>query len=127
LAERGRSYLDSRPPLPEGRERAGNGPPRTATVARHAMSVALGVAGRRLRKLVLRQEWFVVTRSAGIGSLLDQSSTVVDGFRPLATEPGEDFADPFLLEDGDKTYVFFERYDERARRASIGCAVVGGA
>jgi hypothetical protein len=126
LAERGRSYLESRPPLPERRERAENGPPRTATVARHAVSVALGVVGRRLRKLALRQEWFVATRSAGRASLVDQASAGVDGFRPLATEPGEDFADPFLLEDGGKTYVFFERYDERARRASIGCAVVGG-
>ena len=41
--------------------------PSTLTVARHAASVATGVAGRRLRKLAFRDEWFLATRLGNNG------------------------------------------------------------
>jgi hypothetical protein len=122
LHERGRSYLESRPRPDELQARNEQGPPSAATIARHVAAVSFGVVIRRLRKLAFREEWFVATRRTSGGSLIDENSAVVDEFRALATGASEHFADPFVFDHGGETYLFFERYDERLRRATIGYA-----
>jgi hypothetical protein len=84
--------------------------------------VSLGVVIRRVRKLAFREEWFVATRRTSGGSLIDENSAVVDEFRALVTGASEHFADPFVFDHGGYTYLFFERYDERLRRATIAYA-----
>jgi hypothetical protein len=127
VVERGRPYLDSCPSV--GKSDAGRepGPPAAAVVMKHAAGVALGVVGRRLRKLAWREEWFVAVRVADGGSLVDKPAADVDGFRVLPAGRGEQFADPFVFEDSGRAFLFFERYDERAQRASIACAALGPA
>jgi hypothetical protein len=101
-------YLDSRP-TSTGEAAPERQPPSAAVVARHVAAVALGVLGRRVRQLVLRKVWLVATRSR-IGP---------SGFVTLDPSTSEQFADPFLFEHGGHTHLFFERYDEHARKASI--------
>jgi hypothetical protein len=122
LSERGPSYLESRP-RPEGPgEHEGGGPPPTAVVVQHVAAVGIGVVARRLRKLAFKEEWFVAARLVRGGSLVDESSIELDGFRPFPAAPGEHFADPFVFEDRGEAYVFFERYDEATRKGGIAYA-----
>jgi hypothetical protein len=127
VVEHGRQYIDSRPRLGKSEYRRQSGPPEAAVVMKHATRVALGVIGRRLRKLVWREEWFVAVRVADGESLVDKPAADVDGFRLLPADRGEQFADPFLFEDSGCAFLFFERYDERTQRASIAYAVLGPA
>jgi hypothetical protein len=122
LYEHGPSYVSSRPraesPLPGVDQPS----PSTATVARHVAAVSLGVVGRRLRKLAFNEEWVVAARVARGGLLVEGSSSDLDGFRTVTAARGEHFADPFVFQDGGDTFMFFERFDERAGRASIAYA-----
>ena len=123
LCDRGQSYLESRPhPEGLGEHDDEDGPPPTAAVVRHVGAVGVGVVARRLRKLAFREEWIVAARLVSGDSLVDDASVELDGFRPFPAAPGEHFADPFAVEDGGETYVFFERYDEAARKAGIAYA-----
>ena len=118
-AERGRAYVESRP-LVESRDESRRAQtPGNALVAKHSAGVALGVIGRRLRKLVWHEEWFVAVRVSDDESLVDKPGVDVDGFHPIPAGRGEHFADPFVFEDSGRAFLFFERYDERAQRASI--------
>ena len=94
---------------------------------RHVAAVAVGVVARRLRKLVFREEWIVATRLVSDHALLDGEAREFDGFQPFPAAPGEHFADPFAVENGGETYLFFERYDEAARKAEIAYARLGSA
>src|SRR5438477_2180231 len=108
LAARGPSYLDSKPASTGEAESMGR-PPTVADVVRHVAVVAFGVVGRRIRKLMFRKVWLVATRPRGGRS----------NFVTLEAPASEQFADPFLIEDGGQTHLFFERYDDRARKGSI--------
>jgi CelD/BcsL family acetyltransferase involved in cellulose biosynthesis len=119
LYERGPSYVTSRPRAEATRSGVGEDSPSGVTVARHVASLSVGIVGRRLRKLAYNEQWFVAARVARAGSLVDRRPLDVDGFRPVTAARGEHYADPFVFEDGGDVYVFFERFDERARRASI--------
>ena len=120
--ERGPSYVCSRPRAEPSPARADPAPPSTTTIARHVAAVALGVIGRRLRKLAYNEEWIVAARVPHAGSLVDGSSSALDGFHAVAASRGEHFADPFVFQHDGDTFLFFERFDERARRASIAYA-----
>ena len=117
--DRGASYLQSRPRVEETPIRTERRTPSASTVARHAAKVSFGVVARRLRKITFREEWFVAIRTPGRHSLVDQEPESVDDFRPLGAPRGQHFADPFLFEEGGKTFLFFETYDEGINRASI--------
>jgi hypothetical protein len=127
VAERGHAYLNSCPPSERSEARPLAGAPGSPVVLKHAACVALGVIGRRLRKLFLREEWFVALRVTNGESLVDKPAAEVNGFRALPAGRGEHFADPFIFEDSGRAFLFFERYDERAQRASIAFAALGAA
>ncbi len=122
--DRGAAYLQSRPRADQPPIRTGQGTPSSSTVARHVTRVSFGVLGRRLRKVAFREEWFVATRAAGTRSLIGRDSNDIRGFRPLAARRGEHFADPFVFDEGGKTYLFFERFHERLNKASIAYAEI---
>jgi hypothetical protein len=122
LYQRGASWVTSRPRPDATQPTTERDPPSTGTVARHVASVSAGVVGRRLRKLAFREEWFVAARVPRAGLLVDGGSSGVDGFQPVVAARGEHFADPFVFADGGASYLFVERFDERAGRASIACA-----
>jgi hypothetical protein len=112
LRDRGGDYLDSRPLAGETDP---DEPPGTSTVLRHVTRISRGVLARRLKKLVAREEWLVAARSAG-----------ATDWRRVAARPGEDLADPFLLEHDGAAYVFCERIEAGAARGTIACARLDG-
>lgn len=122
--DRGASYLQSRPRADRRPIRTEQGTPSSGTVARHVARLSVGVLARRLRKVAFKEEWFVATRAAGSRSLVDGDSNDLGSFRPVVTPRGEHFADPFVFDEGGKTYLFFERFDERLDKASIACAEI---
>jgi hypothetical protein len=116
VAERGPQYLRSRPKgVAQYRGRANR--PRATTVARHAVRVAWGVVGRRVKAMVYSDDWFVAARPASP----ERASPFVMEGRPFLsiTPPGSLFADPFLLEHERGTYVFIEDVDRAAGKAVI--------
>jgi hypothetical protein len=58
--------------------------------------------------------------------MLSPTSPDLTGFRWIEPPPGHFHADPFLFERGGKTWLFFEDYSYRDRRATIACAEVLG-
>ena len=85
-----------------------------ATVGKHAVAVGAGVAARRLRNLFFREEWFIATRSRGSSNSLDGAP-----FAPISSPTGYYFADPFPVVYEGRTYLFFESYSHKHRRAAI--------
>jgi len=113
VRERGADYLASRPLAGDPDPAAVA--PGTPTVLRHVARVSLGVLARRLRKLGWREEWLVAARPVG----------TVD-FRPFEAAPGDDLADPFVVEHDGATYVFCERLEPGAARGSIAYVRLDG-
>ena len=90
-------------------------------VARGAAASALGVLSRRARALREREAWFVAARPFREPEPEGVGFGAPDGFEPLEL-PRAAAADPFVLRDGDATYVFFEDDDPRTRRGHISYA-----
>ena len=123
VRRRGLAYAESRaghaaPASPDGSlTRLSN-----RAVADRAARSALGVAWRLARGAVGREEWFVATRpraaeGPGPGS--------ANGFTPVAWASSSAMADPFVVEDGDVTYVFFEDEGSATKRAKISYVCLG--
>lgn len=111
------------------RGRAQPGPPVGAPASTvHARDVALLEARLARRALALAGER-VLKRWTWSIDWAECSEPVTDAarFHPLGSlvaPPGRFFADPFVVGDGDRHYVFYEDYSRRDRRASIAVAVV---
>jgi len=83
--------------------------------------------GKSLRRLVHRatiKHWRLAIRSGaclnpGSGSIPDMS-----GFRWIESPKDRFYADPFMLEEGGKTWAFFEDFDYVTERGRISCAAV---
>ena len=112
----GEPYLESVP----GSEAQAFSQLSNRAVARYATTSALGVVSRRARALGEREAWFVAARPLG-GCGPDFGS--VNGFVPLEL-PRDAVADPFLLEEGGATYLYFEDDDWGAGRGHISYARV---
>jgi hypothetical protein len=66
--------------------------------------------------------WRVALRAGGEPLSLDHPD--MRGFRWIESPKGHFFADPFLFERDGKTWLFFEDYSYREKRALIACAEV---
>jgi hypothetical protein len=86
---------------------------------------AWGVAVRKVRKLLVREIWYVAyrpTSTAGdlVSDVLSGRGTLRSkGWRLMSSPQGRYYADPFVVEDHGRHYMFFEDYDVVARRAVI--------
>ena len=66
--------------------------------------------------------WFLaMRRREGTADGVAHSMT---GFRPLPAAAGRYYADPFLIEEGGKTHLYFEDFDQQLRRGRISHAVL---
>jgi hypothetical protein len=92
--------------------------PGARAVARFAGSVALRVARERLGRRRFEDTWFVALRRSR-GSLVDGP---LDGFEPIPVPSDRFYADPFLVPDGDRLWLFFEDGDRASGKAVIRCA-----
>lgn len=99
---------------------APQGAPGAGALLRFAANTAVRVARNRWRQQRSECLWFVALRPAreplAAGS--------VEGFRPLAAPAGRFFADPFLVEDGARLWLFLEDASLTTRKGVIRCAEV---
>jgi hypothetical protein len=81
-----------------------------------------------LRRLVRRQKlehWRLAVRY-GASLIADSTdSPELDGFRWIESPPGRFYADPFMLEEDGRLWIFFEDFDYAANRGRISCAELG--
>jgi hypothetical protein len=79
--------------------------------------VALRVGRERLRRRTHEEPWFVALRRSR-GSLVDGT---MDGFAPLPMPGDRFYADPFLVPDGERLWLFFEDADRASGKGVIRC------
>ena len=117
-AAAGRGGADETLPAPpfEAPDRA----PNAFELARFAGGVAARVLRHRRHRQRADYLWFVALRPSR-GSLVDGP---LDGFRPVPMPPGRFYADPFLAEDGGKSWLFFEDADTASGKGLLRCAEV---
>lgn len=83
---------------------------------------------KSLRRLVRRQRiehWRLATRSAASLIADSMSSPELHGFRWIESPPGRFYADPFMIEESGRAWVFFEDFEYAANRGRISCAQLG--
>lgn len=77
---------------------------------------------RFLARRPLEKHWMMAVRS-GTSQIPDSATaTGMSDFRWLQSPKGRFYADPFLIENGGKVWVFFEDYDYATRRGRISAA-----
>jgi hypothetical protein len=89
-------------------------------VARHVGRVAFRVARQRLRLRSHEEPWFVALRRSR-GSLVNGP---LDGFAPIPMPGDRFYADPFLVPDGERLWLFFEDAERASGKGVIRCADV---
>jgi hypothetical protein len=80
---------------------------------------------KALRRLVRRpkvEHWKLAMRS-GASLIADSTgASELNGFRWIESPPGRFYADPFMLEEDGRLWLFFEDFDYAANRGRISCA-----
>jgi hypothetical protein len=80
---------------------------------------------KSLRRLVRRprvEHWRLAVRF-GTSPIADSTgSPKLEGFRWIESPPGRFYADPFMMEEDGRLWVFFEDFDYAANRGRISCA-----
>jgi hypothetical protein len=105
----GREYVESRPlTVVSTANDDADRFPTSRQVVSEAAGAALGVVGRRVRSIRRREAWFIAARPRRETPLTGQWSDSTEGFAPLEWLSQTAVADPFVLERGGDTYVFFE-------------------
>lgn len=73
------------------------------------------IAHRALTKLVLRRQWQLLLSRVSL-----QGRSITE-FEPLVPPKGRFWADPFLVKHDDSTWLFFEDFSFRRKKAGISC------
>jgi hypothetical protein len=89
--------------------------------------LGLALVRRSLRRAEWRptiKHWRLAVRSGA--QLVADSGPAPDlsGFRWIESPKGRFYADPFMIEDAGKPWVFFEDFDHATQQARISCAEV---
>jgi len=97
--------------------------PRAPVMARFLARWTATWLKRKLRARVVRQrtQWFIALRRREGKRTVASGMT---GFQILPIPGGRFHADPFLFQRNGKTYLFFEDFDFRAKKANISCLEV---
>jgi hypothetical protein len=97
--------------------------PRNRVMAWFLIRTAAEILGRRMRRLALREEWFIAYRQSP-----EQRGELSQGprFKRLTPPLGRYFADPFVVEHGGQPYIFFEDFDYTRRKGDIAFVAVNG-
>lgn len=103
----------SRTPLPEHE-------PGPLELARFLTSTGIRVARSRLRRRTHEECWMVALRHSR-GSLVDGP---MDAFVPVPMPADRWYADPFLVPDGRRLWLFFEDADRATGKGVIRCSEV---
>jgi hypothetical protein len=95
-------------------------PPRALELARFAGSAGLRVGWKRFRRRTHHACWFVALRRSQ-GSLVEGP---MHGFAPVPMPRDRFYADPFLVPDGDRLWLFMEDGDRATGKGVIRCSEV---
>jgi hypothetical protein len=108
LATQGPAYLGSRA-TPVASERRAAPKNTGRAMLHHTARAFVAALGRRGRRALYEDEWFIATRPRVASGALDElTSSSKPPFVPLATPPGVSLADPFPFEKDGQTYLFCE-------------------
>jgi hypothetical protein len=83
---------------------------------------------KSLRRLVRRpklEHWRLAVRSGASLIAGSTGSPDLSGFRWIESPPGRFYADPFMMEEDGRLWVFFEDFDYAANKGRISCAELG--
>jgi hypothetical protein len=105
----------SRPGVP--REALGLPPPRTLLA--HCIRVGGGALLRRIQQRLYQHRWQVAFRPLHDDGERGIPDPAAPDWRPLAAPLDRFWADPFVIEEGDRHWLFVEEYDYRSGRAAI--------
>jgi hypothetical protein len=94
--------------------------PNALEIARFGAGIVGRIARDRLRRRRADYLWFVALRPSQ-GSFVDDP---LDGFRAVQMPQGRFWADPFLVEDGARTWLFFEDAEIASGKGVLRCAEV---
>ena len=115
VAERREDPEERRTPAsPAGPERA----PGLLELARLGTHVALRVGHDRLRRRTHQESWFIALRRSQ-GSLLEGP---MRDFVPVHMPADRFYADPILVPDGERLWLFYEDADRASGKGSIRCS-----
>jgi hypothetical protein len=89
-------------------------------LARLLATVGLRVGRERARRLAREEPWFVALRPSQ-GSLVDGP---MHGFVPVPMPGDRFYADPFLVPDGERLWLFFEDAERASGKGVIRCSEV---
>lgn len=84
---------------------------------------------KSLRRIVQRPKvghWRLAVRSGATLIADCEGSPELGGFRWIESPAGRFYADPFLMEEDGRVWVFFEDFDYAANRGGISCAEICG-
>ena len=115
----------SLPPVPYKGKRRLYRTPTNVEMARWLLPVMVKKAADRPFRKPMVQHWRMATRLRTPPLYSRESDGDLQGFRWIESPKGHFWADPFLLEEAGRKWVFFEDYAYAAKRASIACAEIG--
>ena len=117
--ERGWEYVERLPTYTEASacDRPLYRMPSNRQVVRLVMRILAGIAARRLRRLAVRDQWFIAYKQRGQGPPL--SPSFFDDLRIVQPPQDRYYADPFLLSEGDADYVLVEEFEYRRGKGVI--------
>jgi len=126
LHRHGWGYLESRA-LPRGEYRGRKKlyiEPSNTEMIGWLAPLILRKAFRRRRAMI--EHWQLAIRIGGQLQASPGARPDLSGFRLIESPRGHFYADPFLIEDAGRTWLFFEDCDYAADRGLIACAEVRG-
>ena len=102
--------------------------PTNTEVARWLLPAVAVRAARAVRRRTndpaLQPAWHIGIRRSDTPLYRSDASVALSEFTWLANPPNTYRADPFLLERGSATWIFYEEFDAALGRGTIGCARV---
>lgn len=114
------------PPVPYKGKRRLYRTPTNLEMARWLLPVMVKKAAERPFRKPMVQHWSIATRLGTPPLYSRESDGSLQGFRWIESPKGHFWADPFLLEEAGRKWVFFEDYAYAEKRACIACAEIGG-
>ena len=128
LHQYGWDHLERKASIPatyQGRKRIYT-TPTNMEMSRWLVPVLIRKATHRLVRRPTIKHWRLAIRN-GASRFIDSGLPVnLTGFQQVESPKGSFYADPFLMEEGGKTWAFFEDYDYAAERGRISCSEVTG-
>jgi hypothetical protein len=139
LHERGWEYVRGQAVLPARAPTVRPGPSRSSYPPRTPFPPRSPTAGEVVRFLASRvgasvagrvrgiaDHWKIGLRRAASPFGITPEGTDLGGFRWIEPPPGHYWADPFLMERGGSSFLFFEDFDHEKDYGAIGVAEVRG-